>query len=412
MKSKKKSGDHNTSPLTQTFLENYTSKSRFAEAFRTLLTNVQFSFLEREFKTILVTSTGPGEGKTTTVVNLAYTMAKAGDSVLMVDADLRKPTLSKLAAGNHSMGLSGLVSRLFSTNVGKGSLEKLGVSDLIRLLTLQKKSGLLHLEDGRDVVEVRFGKGRITGVAWLTRPNEKKLASVLVRGGLITKEQAAQAIKRQKDTGQMLGFILINMGLIPEDKLKGPLTIHMIEGLRTALQMKKGQFRFEELQESENEADSFDPVDFDQVYHRALIGKERIPFLRGVIDEAIVRTKTENLFLLPSGRLTPNPLEMMGSNRLAFLIAQLKKTFDCLIIDTPPVLPASDALVLTPSMDGVVLVVRAGLVNRELVQNAVNQLKTAKANLLGVVLNRVDFKKEGYYKYYHKYYSGYYGEGA
>jgi len=215
---------------------------------------------------------------------------------------------------------------------------------------------------------------------------------------------------RQKDTGQKLGFIIINMGMLTEDKLKGPLTIHMIEGLRAALQMKDGGFTFEEFQENESEHASFDPVDFDQVYTRALIGNEEIPFLQRGIDEAIVKTNTDNLFLLPAGRIAPNPSEVMGSGRMNFLITHLKDRFDRVIIDTPPIMPASDALILTPLTDGVVLVVKAGLMNRELVKNTVDQLKLAQANLLGIVLNRVDLKREGYYKYYHKYYSKYYGE--
>ena len=394
------------------FLENYPANSRFAEAFRTLRTNIQFSFLDKEFRAILITSAGQGEGKTTTVMNLAHTMAKAGKSVLMIDADLRKPSLSNIVASKNSCGLTGLISELFDTDVGEGRLDDLGVNDLIRLLTLQKKNGLLHLDDSRDAVDIRFVKGRINGVNWLTRPDEKKLATILGKGGLITKEQAAQAIKRQKDTGQKLGFIIVNMGMLTEDKLKGPLTIHMIEGLRTALQMKSGKFRFEEFEVRDSGAASFDPVEFDQVYNRALIGNEEIPFLRKGIDEAIVKIQTENLFLLPAGRLAPNPSEIMGSNRISFLIAQLKERFDRLIIDTPPILPASDALVLSPRTDGVVLVVKAGLINRELIKHSVEQLRMAQANLLGVVLNRVDLKREGYYKYYHKYYSKYYGESA
>ena len=121
------------------FLENYPANSRFAEAFRTLRTNIQFSFLDKEFRAILITSAGQGEGKTTTVMNLAHTMAKAGKSVLMIDADLRKPSLSNIVASKNSCGLTGLISELFDTDVGEGRLDDLGVNDLIRLLTLQKK---------------------------------------------------------------------------------------------------------------------------------------------------------------------------------------------------------------------------------------------------------------------------------
>jgi len=90
----------------------------------------------------------------------------------------------------------------------------------------------------------------------------------------------------------------------------------------------------------------------------------------------------------------------------------LKKRFDTIIIDSPPILPASDAILLAPRTDGVVLVVKSGMMNREMVKRAVEQLRLSKANLLGVVLNAVDTKREGYYKYYHKYYSKYYGHEA
>ncbi|MBW2646353.1 MAG: CpsD/CapB family tyrosine-protein kinase, partial [Deltaproteobacteria bacterium] len=130
------------------------------------------------------------------------------------------------------------------------------------------------------------------------------------------------------------------------------------------------------------------------------------------INSAILKTGAPNLFLLPSGDLPPNPSELLGSKRMSFLLSNLKKRFDVLIIDSAPILPASDALVLAPEADGVLLMVKAGLINREMVKKAVEQLRVARAHLLGVALNYVDIKREGYYKYYHKYYSQYHGEGA
>jgi Mrp family chromosome partitioning ATPase len=88
----------------------------------------------------------------------------------------------------------------------------------------------------------------------------------------------------------------------------------------------------------------------------------------------------------------------------------LKKKFDMLVIDSPPVMPTSDALLLASRTDGVLLINRAGLMNRNLVIKTVEQLHGAQGNLMGVVLNRVNIEKEGYYKYYHKYYSKYYGD--
>jgi capsular exopolysaccharide synthesis family protein len=140
------------------------------------------------------------------------------------------------------------------------------------------------------------------------------------------------------------------------------------------------------------------------------MGGEELPFLREKIHAAIMKTDVENLFVLPSGPRPPNPAELLDSNRMSFLLSYLKRRFDRVILDSPPVLPASDAVLLSPQTDGVVLMVKAGGANREMVKKAVEQLQVAQANLIGIALNEVDVKREGYYKYYHKYYSKYYGE--
>ena len=392
------------------FLDNYPANSRFAEAYRTLRTNIHFSFIEKDFQSLLVTSAGEKEGKTSTVANLAYTMAQTGKSVLMIDADMRKPSLSRLIPSNESPGLTGLLSDIFDTDIQSGSLNQYGIHDLFRLLSLTKKTGLLHLSEGTEKIDIFFSQGEIVDLNWPTRPDEKKLSTTLIQNNLLTEEQISRAFIQQKDTGQKLGFILISMGMLNKDDLTGFLTIHMMEGLRTALQFKTGDFSFKKFPESDFEEASFDPVDFHKIYKQVVIGEEVLPYLQKKINSAIVKTSTDNLFLLPSGNLPPNPSELLSSERMSFLISNLKKRFDVLIIDSPPILPASDAILLAPHTDGVVLVVKSGLVNRELVERVVEQLQTTQANLLGIVLNQVDMKKEGYYKYYHKYYSEYYGE--
>jgi len=245
---------------------------------------------------------------------------------------------------------------------------------------------------------------------WHTRPDERKLANVLVNNELLTADQAKRALSRQKDTGQKLAFILINMGLLNQEKLIGPLTIQMMEGLRTALQLKTGQFAFKAHSDSDFDRASFDPVDFRKLHQQLIVGEEELPYLQTQISAAILRLDPDNIFLLPAGSLPPNPSELLGSVRMSFLLSFLKKKFDMLVIDTPPILPASDALLLAPQTDGVIIMIRPGLMNRKLVQKAVEQIQLTQANLLGVVLNQVDTKRDGYYKYYYKHYSKYYGE--
>lgn len=159
--------------LSRLFMNNYPAKSRYAEAYRTLRTNIHFSFMEKDFQTLLVTSSGESEGKTSTVANLAYTMAQAGKSVLMIDADMRKPLLSRLISSNESQGLSGLLSDVFGADVRDGSLDEYGIHDLLKLLLLKKKTGLLHLSDGKEKIELFFLHGEIMDLNWPTRPDKK-----------------------------------------------------------------------------------------------------------------------------------------------------------------------------------------------------------------------------------------------
>jgi hypothetical protein len=284
------------------------------------------------------------------------------------------------------------------------------VSDLFRLLSFQKKTGVLNLVEGQEKISIYFLDGELVDVNWFTRPEGRKLATLLIKSEVITKEQAEEALIRKKNTGQKLGFILINTGLAKEDDLAGFITIHMIEGLRTALQFKSGEFSFEKLPESHFDRPSFDPADLPRLYRQVIVGEEDLPYVQKKIYEAIQKTDVENLFILPSGPRPPNPAELLESNRMSFLLSYLNRRFEILVIDSPPILPTSDALLLAPQIDGLVLMVKAGQVNRELIKKAVDQIRLAQANIVGVVINEVDVKREGYYKYYHKYYSEYYGE--
>ncbi|MCJ7583081.1 MAG: DUF4388 domain-containing protein, partial [Candidatus Aminicenantes bacterium] len=224
------------------FLKNYTPHSRFAESYRTLRTNINFSSIEKEIKSILVTSSTEQEGKTTTAANIGYTFAQTGISVLLIDADLRKPSLSNLSPNKHTPGLSSILSDVFSTEIRKGSLENFGISDLFRLLTFQKKTGVLSLDSDEHKINIYFQNGNLFDVNWLSRPEERRLVALLIKNGLITTDQAEEALTRKQSTGQKIGFVLIRMGLIKKDDLAGFISLHMIEGLRTALLLKAGTF--------------------------------------------------------------------------------------------------------------------------------------------------------------------------
>lgn len=208
------------------------AKSPIAEAYRSLRTNIQFSKADGEIKTLMFTSAGPGEGKSTTAANTAVALAQSGKKVLLVDCDLRKPVMHRIFG----------VKRMGLTNI-----------------------------------------------------------------------------------------------LVEES----------------------------------------DPV------------------------ELIQNTEIDNLRVLVSGPIPPNPSELLGSQRMRELLEKLKQETDYLILDAPPVIAVTDASVLASKVDGIVLVLRAGLNRPEMAQQAKELLVKAKGTILGVILNRVEIEAEHQYYYYY-----------
>lgn len=119
----------------------------------------------------------------------------------------------------------------------------------------------------------------------------------------------------------------------------------------------------------------------------------------------------ENLDLIPSGRIPPNPLEMLSSPRFAELIDVFRAHYDIIIIDAPPVGPVSDPLILSRIADAVLFVIRAQKSQVRQVQQAVSKLRRVQAPLTGVILNFADAMRNSGYKYQSYYYNYGYGYG-
>ena len=105
------------------------------------------------------------------------------------------------------------------------------------------------------------------------------------------------------------------------------------------------------------------------------------------LSEAIQPWGNDGLFILPSGSLPPNPAELLGSRAMVDVIAELRPAFDKIIIDTPPLLPVTDAALCSAAADGVVLIIRTGKTHRSQVTSAVNALNQVNARMLGSILN-------------------------
>lgn len=154
--------------------------------------------------------------------------------------------------------------------------------------------------------------------------------------------------------------------------------------------------------------------------HKALkinntVGLSHLLVGQARVREAIQRTSDPNFCVMTAGRTPPNPSELLSSERMKQLIANLKQgPFDWVVIDTPPVLAVTDAVILTPLVDGVTFVLGAEMTRRRLAERAVQMLMVSRPKVVGAVLNRVNFDRNKYYysRYYGYQYKSYYGSSS
>ncbi len=131
-------------------------------------------------------------------------------------------------------------------------------------------------------------------------------------------------------------------------------------------------------------------------------------YLTGATENSLAkRVEGENIFLIPSGPVPPNPAELLHSSRLQVLIAEMLETFDFVLLDSPPVQSVTDSLTLCGLVDGTLLVTRAGKTTYDVVESGLKKLHDVRAHILGIVINGMskinsDSGYYGYYDYYSK----------
>jgi len=119
------------------------------------------------------------------------------------------------------------------------------------------------------------------------------------------------------------------------------------------------------------------------------------------LEQAITNTAVlPNLFVLPAGTPPPNPAELLASSNMREVLAQLQQQYDHIVIDTPPTLSVTDAVVLSPRADAVVLVIRSGQTTKQALRRSRDVLVQVNAKVVGVLLNAVDLSSPDYYYYY------------
>ena len=138
-------------------------------------------------------------------------------------------------------------------------------------------------------------------------------------------------------------------------------------------------------------------------------------YLTGKIDfeKAVQQTPVKNLYMISSGPIPPNPAELLNSQRMKTLIDDAKKSFDIILIDSPPVLAVIDPIILSSMSDSTILVVRQGKTNKKAFVKAVEELQKGASRLIGVIFNEVKLSQSGKYysSGYYKYMEEYYADG-
>lgn len=143
--------------------------------------------------------------------------------------------------------------------------------------------------------------------------------------------------------------------------------------------------------------------------HRKLSVSRDIGFTNVVtntckLEDAIVQTSVENLYLLPAGPIPPNPTEILNSQRSHQIFDQIRDMYDAVIVDCPPCVGLSDVQVLSNLVDGLILLIAMDQTLRPHLQIAMRALTQVDAPLIGIVLNRMEIRRQGYNSYYSYYY--------
>jgi len=128
-------------------------------------------------------------------------------------------------------------------------------------------------------------------------------------------------------------------------------------------------------------------------------------------ESIVKKTEIENLYVITSGVIPPNPSEMLGSNRMIEFVRLLEVNFDMILFDSPPLVAVTDANMISREIDQIILVVKVGQTDKKAFHHTISNLKNIKAPIGGVIMNAVKNKSSYgsyYYYYYHQYYN-YYG---
>ena len=352
--------------------------------FDSLAASVQ-EHLQRDVRSIVITSAGSGEGKSTVTAGLGRALARSGrQSVCIVDTDRFRPTVHRLFGLENNRGLGELLKELYHLDIGRETPGQFGVGDWLEILHAQSKSGELLVTDGDQKFKLLIHKGRIRSVQMPSHQEDMRLGALLLRSERITNDQRESALRLQRNTARPQGEVLLELGYVDRDGLSSVLTDQIRESLRRLLSLRRPECSFAETAVAYLPATSgqqSDPPVKDLV-EEAVLGKlaEHLkrPFLTNQIPGFLMDTTLEKLKVLTAGSVPYSLQEDAFAQPFARLLDRLGRMFDV-----------------------VLLVVKADGYDLQIVQQAKMQLDRSKPNFLGVVLNQIDMRHRDPMLYYY-----------
>jgi len=361
-------------------------------------------FIAKGLGKFVITSSGPGEGKSTVTANLGRALARSGRlSVLLVDTDPYRPALHKRFGVENRRGLGNLLSEIYAMDLARENPDQFGLGDWIELLRAQSKTGTLSIRQGNEEFQIVFQRGRIRSLSAGSRDETSRIGHLLVQDGRITSEQRDVALKVQKEGQRRLGDVLRGLGYVGTADLDSVLETQLRDCLHRIVTLQRPSYRFDEavtsplsnggtrLPESEDGSsiDAFITGRFGEYLKH--------PFMASQIPSYFTDTGMDNLRILTSGTVTFD----LADRPFAILADRLGRAFDVVLMDCAPVALTSPTGALTTVAQGVLLVVKAEGFDLRIVQQAKDQLVKSGANLIGVVLNQVDVRHDETLSYYY-----------
>ncbi|HJQ98388.1 MAG TPA: DUF4388 domain-containing protein, partial [Candidatus Polarisedimenticolaceae bacterium] len=142
----------------------------------------------------------------------------------------------------------------------EGTIRDFGLADILQLIGIQRKTGVLSLDNGQEAVTVTFLDGHVVGADTKERNLEDMLGSVLVRTGRVTDAQLREALRLQRETLQRLGYILVRQRFISEEDLVEALRIQVTQIVYRLFRWRDGKYQFSPKDHMDYDTEHFQPI--------------------------------------------------------------------------------------------------------------------------------------------------------